>query len=237
MIKVEFKHKNKIQREALEWIEKYNPKYLNDLDQKIDYYDFLFNYLPEAVNNIPGEESLSVSYFDKPMIEDGNRIAGYTTQNEVKIDSTLFNSDIDTEYRMTNWAIVHESYHAIFHRQLLRAKTQQQELFSIGVDSNKLDRIVTLHRDVGIDKSMKTPAECIQANIFAGYFMIPKQRLKIALQKVSNNEEIFVPKGFQKESWIDLLLADLIPYFDVNKMPLKIAINSYGFFEEKNALM
>lgn len=227
MVKIEFKPKSHIEDEAIYWINQYCPEYLCDLNVKFDYYDFLFWFLPKTMNSISGALHLDVSFFDEPLCEGDNRIAGYTEPYKIKIDSTLFDSNNKVENRMLNWVMVHESYHGIYHRELLQTQSQQQELFS----ENNSERIVTLQRDLNGGSNTGSNPACVQANIFAGYFMIPRQRLRTALKELIRFDHSGLSED-EKEPWLDKISEGLTDFFDANKTPIKIAFKNYVLFKD-----
>ena len=223
---------SEIEYDALHLLKCYKPDYLNDIDTEIDYYDFLFEFLPTHLKkSIFG--TLSVDFYSKPITDtEGNHIVAYTEADKISVDRTHFDSDEIVDNRICNFTIAHETYHAIKHRGYLKSFEQQQSLFKDDAPRlPQLKRLITLKRDINGKVSNKF---CQQANIFASFFIMPKERLRTALLENIGTDSIEI-EGIDDNDMYEVrkLVNHIHQHFDVNPKPLAIALKTHGFVREK----
>ncbi|MCP4481341.1 MAG: hypothetical protein GY817_00735 [bacterium] len=232
LIKPQFKHKSAIENEAMGMLYHYNKKYLDDLNSKIDTYDFITEFIPQHIKKIESE-NIEVSFEDL-----SNDLAGYTQYNKIVLNREKYDSDRLVDQNIMNWTIAHETYHRLYHiGYLLPPNPKQLSLF--GEEDNKLKEIRTLNRD--LQQSSNTNNFCLQANMFASYFLLPKSRLKKALLEVEGKENIEInEKEMQKELGLDInyfarLIAENIrDFFDLNIQPIAISLVNYGLMKKQD---
>ncbi|MCP4482787.1 MAG: hypothetical protein GY817_08600 [bacterium] len=228
LVKPKFKQKSTIENEALGMLYHYNQKYLNDLNSKIDTYDFITEFIPQHIKKIENE-NIEVSFENL-----NNDLAGYTQYNKIILNRKKYDSDNLVDNNIMNWTIAHEVYHRLYHiGYLLPLNPKQLSLFN--EDSNKLKEIKTLNRD--LQQSSSINYFCLQANMFASYFLLPKSRLQKALLETQGKKivEVEVEKSDLPLTELASCIArDIKDFFDLNVQPISIALLTYGLVKEKD---
>jgi Zn-dependent peptidase ImmA (M78 family) len=223
----DFKPKRKIEDEALGLLHYYKPKYLKDLSSNIDTYDFIFEFIPKHIQKLQNRK-VSIKF-------DGNfpdNLAGKTTYNEIKLNSRKYDSQDIIDQKMMNFTIAHESYHSLFHSGYLMPMDEnlQMQLFKT---VNKVTEIKTLNRDLE-QLPRKTNPFCYQANIFASYFLIPRERIKTAIYEIYKKPYIEIDNLESEEIKGIAKKLQEQEFFDLNIQPLTIALKEYGLVKQKD---
>lgn len=228
----EFKTPETIADEAFGLLKQFNADYLYDLSIKVDTYDFINRFVPMYIKKTYGED-IFVEIIKFPSEE--KDIAGYSTYKGITLNNDYFDSDNNIEIFSSNWTMVHEAYHSIFHRKYLLSDLNQPTLN--GINPNKVDKITTLKRDLKAGQSKnKINAFCYQANAFAGYWLIPRKRIKAALQEIYNKEVVEFDSREYKgpEDGYKKIASEIRKYFDLNIQPLTIALKKYNLARDIN---
>lgn len=221
-----------IEQDALSLLKEYNPKYLSDLDVGLDCYEFLFEFLPKHVIR-KGHASLSVDFYNNPLVDSsGNKIVAFTEADKISVDRSYFDSDELVYNRICNFTISHEAYHAIKHRIYLKEAANQMKLFGKAEPTQpKLKRLTTLQRDLSGRASNKF---CVQANMFASFFTMPRERVRKALLENLGRDSIeLVTNNDPFEETKKIVRSHIGQHFEINTMPLAIALKTYGLVKEK----
>lgn len=227
----EFKSPEMIEGEALGILGYYKPKYETDLSVKLESYDFLTEFVPKYIKKTTGE---IITVGLKQFTPKEKNIAAYSTYKEIVLNKELFDSSNTIENLSFNWTNPHESYHSIFHRIYLLSGKYQPFLSGLDIEENKQERIVTLNRDLNNSSSdNKTSPFCWQANIFTGFFLIPKKRMKLALKDKYGKDIIeFDSRERSIKDVCREIATDMQAYFDLNNKPLSIALENYNFLRD-----
>ncbi|MCP3660443.1 MAG: hypothetical protein GY830_09120 [Bacteroidetes bacterium] len=228
LIKPKFKQKSEIENEALGMLYHYNKKYLDDLNTKIDTYDFITEFIPQHIKKVENE-NIKVSFENL-----SSDLAGYTQYDKIVLNREKYDSDNLVDENIMNWTIAHEVYHRLYHiGYLLPLNPKQLILFN--EENNKLKEIRTLNRD--LQQSNNTNYFCLQANMFASYFLLPKSRLKKALLEAQGKEIIEVKSGnfnLDLKEWASCIAGSVRDFFNLNIQPIAIALVNYGLVKEKD---
>lgn len=226
----EYKTQETIENEALGLLHHYKPEYATNLTVGVDTYDFITKFMPAHIMKT-SRESITVEFLS--FAADAQDIAGYSTYKGMVLNKDLFDSDNVIETKSFNWTAIHESYHSLFHRSyLLMGKTSP--LLPGLEQSNK---IITLKRDLGTSTvGNKANPFCVQANMFAAYWLIPRTRMKAAIKTAFNKDfiEYDGDRAGEKEKVMRNVADGVSRYFDLNKQPLTIALNRYEMVRDIN---
>jgi hypothetical protein len=222
-----------IEDDALHLIRQYKPNYLTDLNAGLDYYEFIFDFLPDYLKR-KKNEFLTVDFYGNTIKSDDNSIiAAFTEADKVSIDRTYFDSDNIIDNYICNFTIAHEAYHVIKHRIYLKASENQLNLFGATHPAcPKLKKLITLQRDLSGRASNKF---CLQANMFASFFTMPRERVRMALLENMGTDAIEIEGNDDRlKEAKTIVRSHIAQHFDINTTPLAIAVKTYGFVREKN---
>lgn len=234
ILKPSFKTNDTLEQEANSWLLCYKPTYVDDLNKKLDLYEFIFEFLPDYFKK-QCSDNLKVDFF-KSEIQDNenNQIIGFTEPRRILFNQKYFDSKDEIENKIFNFATAHEAYHYIAHRSFLRSQENQLSLFDNSIQTPKLNKIITLKNDL----SSASNLFCVQANKFAGYFTMPKKRLQKTLLELTGKDHILINKKemlFQNdelEIYKDIA-TKIANFFEVNITPVAIALKKYNLIRFK----
>ena len=166
------------------------------------------------------------------IIADHIRTSVFIIADGVSVDRSYFDSDETTHNKICNFTISHEAYHAFKHRIYLKEAENQMKLFSQAKPTlPRLKRLITLQRDLSGKASNQF---CLQANMFASFFTMPRERVRKALLENIGADSIELVEGNDPfEETKKIARSHIGQHFEINTTPLAIALKTYGFVREK----
>ena len=229
MIKPEYKGLSEIEYESQQILRSFSPAYKEDLSKNIDSYELAFDFIPDYMKSRYGNFN-----FETKLVKIDNQdfqILGVTSSGGIFLNQQLFDNSDSTAQRMFNWTCWHESYHAIHHYPYLKIGSSLE----------------SATRENGYNPF------CWQANTFAGFCQIPKQRLKNALLEEYNCSNFYMKRnklydargkslgdnnyfiGKDELFFHKILARGIQKHFDCNLTPISIAIERDQVIEEKSS--